>query len=350
MKPIVLFLLTALMGNLAQGSVYDKFVDVEIARPQATKKIVLNGNRSYSVEGVFTVDTPTAKTYVAGTASVQGLTFAAKASTTNADYVVIYAADGTAYAVAADLTGASSAPTGAAWVAIPALQKTQVDISGATTAASVAALFETAFNSISGFTAKITTDDTAGSGAMSITQVVRGVTSAGVPHNAADSGAGSITVANTTTGVASTVDVTADTITITGHGLTTGLVGQLTSTSTLPAGSSTSTDYYVIVVNANTIKLASSLANALLGTGINLTNQGTNAATHTFTATALATASVKVECSNSGDNWFDMIAATNITATGNVYKEKVDPTCKFARVYFAIASGRISGRLHIYAQ
>lgn len=59
-------------------------------------------------------------------------------------------------------------------------------------------------------------------------------------------------------------DVTpgSDTIAETAHGLFTGDKVQLTTTGVLPAGLALTTDYYVIRVDANTIKLASSAYNA----------------------------------------------------------------------------------------
>lgn len=55
---------------------------------------------------------------------------------------------------------------------------------------------------------------------------------------------------------------------------------RLTTTTTLPAGLSTATDYYVIKVTDLTCKLATSYANAVAGTAINITDAGTG--THTI--------------------------------------------------------------------
>lgn len=59
----------------------------------------------------------------------------------------------------------------------------------------------------------------------------------------------------------------------------TGTRVRLTTTTTLPAGLATATDYYVIKVSDTTFKLATSYANAVAGTEINITNAGTG--THT---------------------------------------------------------------------
>jgi len=73
-----------------------------------------------------------------------------------------------------------------------------------------------------------------------------------------------------------------DTITKAGHGLVTGDTVLLTTTTTLPAGLSLGTAYYVIVVDASTIKLASSRANAFAGTVVDITGIGVG--THTVTS------------------------------------------------------------------
>ena len=56
---------------------------------------------------------------------------------------------------------------------------------------------------------------------------------------------------------------------------------RLTTTTTLPGGLATATDYYFIKVSDTTFKLATSYANAVAGTAINITDAGTG--THTVT-------------------------------------------------------------------
>jgi hypothetical protein len=55
---------------------------------------------------------------------------------------------------------------------------------------------------------------------------------------------------------------------------------QLTTTTTLPAGLSLATDYYIIRVTDLTIKFATSYANAVAGTAVDITSAGTG--THTI--------------------------------------------------------------------
>jgi len=60
----------------------------------------------------------------------------------------------------------------------------------------------------------------------------------------------------------------------------TGTRVRCTTTTTLPAGLATATDYYFIKVSDTTYKLATSYANAIAGTAINITDAGTG--THTL--------------------------------------------------------------------
>jgi hypothetical protein len=82
-----------------------------------------------------------------------------------------------------------------------------------------------------------------------------------------------------------TADASTDVITYTStanipSNLLTGTRVRLTTTTTLPAGLALATDYYVIRVSDATCKLATSYANAIAGTAINITDAGTG--THTM--------------------------------------------------------------------
>lgn len=91
---------------------------------------------------------------------------------------------------------------------------------------------------------------------------------------------------------AAAVDTSTDIITTSSNAtLYTGTPVVLTTTGTLPSGLSLATTYYVIYQSATTFKLATSLANAVAGTAINITSQGsgTHTATVTFTARVLGT-------------------------------------------------------------
>lgn len=149
---------------------------------------------------------------------------------------------------------------------------------------------------------------------------------------------------NTTVTTATAGDFTAvagtDLCTITSHGYYTGLKVAATSSGTLPAGLS-ATNYYVIKVSANTFKLATSAANALAGTAVDITDTGTG--THTLTPAAISGASYKVQVSPDDSLWFDLASVTNnVTATADFMHEKVDPMFNFVRVVWAMTAGQIA--------
>lgn len=76
------------------------------------------------------------------------------------------------------------------------------------------------------------------------------------------------------------VDTATDEITLTAHGLENFQRVQFTTTGTLPSGISASTTLYLVVVDADTIMVATSLYNATIGTTIDITTVGSG--THTI--------------------------------------------------------------------
>jgi len=88
-----------------------------------------------------------------------------------------------------------------------------------------------------------------------------------------------------------------DSIAETAHGLQTGDKVQLTSTGTLPAGLALLTDYYVIRVDANTIKLAISAYNAEWNIPVDIT-AAAGGGTHTLTGVEVEGRSLDVWISN----------------------------------------------------
>ncbi len=82
------------------------------------------------------------------------------------------------------------------------------------------------------------------------------------------------TVRSTLPGDISAVDTTAETLTVTDHGYTTADAVVYTSGGSLIGGLTSTSTYYIIRVDANTVKLASTSANATAGTAINLTSTG----------------------------------------------------------------------------
>lgn len=236
---------------------------------------------------------------------------------------------------------ASVAPSGAIWTAVASARKGLADISGDTTAAQVAARAETAWNALTGFTTAITSSDAAANGTMTFTQTAYGPVTNPVPKDAAETGAGSITGVQTTAGQTSEVSEGAENaVSITAHGYALGLKGQLTTTGTLPAGLALVTDYFAIPVDANTVQFATSLANAEAGTEVDITDEGVGV--HTFTATALSGAVVKLQASNDGTSYEDLSGSTvTISAAGTKIWNHPEPFYRYVKVVHTPSVGAI---------
>ena len=145
-----------------------------------------------------------------------------------------------------------------------------------------------------------------------------------------------------------TADAGTDLLTTATHGYATGLKGQVSTDGVLPAGLAAVTDYYVIASAAGTYKLASSYANALAGTAVDVTDAGTG--THTFTPTALS-ASVKLQASVNGTTWEDVSGtSTNITADSNVMWNVADAFYPFVRQALTIAAGQLTLATRAFAK
>lgn len=91
-----------------------------------------------------------------------------------------------------------------------------------------------------------------------------------------------INCSNTSSSTFATTDVsTATDVITTGVNIATGTPVKVTSSTTVPAGLTSGTIYYVINASSTTIKLATTRANATAGTAIDITSTGSG--THTLT-------------------------------------------------------------------
>lgn len=90
------------------------------------------------------------------------------------------------------------------------------------------------------------------------------------------------------------VDITLDTIRVVSHGYSVGDALGATTSGSLPTGLSVDTAYYVIDVDASTIKLATSRANAFAGTAIDLTAVGSGTQTLTKNAIGVILSGMKI--------------------------------------------------------
>lgn len=131
----------------------------------------------------------------------------------------------------------------------------------------------------------------------------------------------------------------ANTITITAHGFNTGLKVALSGTN-LPTGLS-ATNYWVIVVDANTVSLASSLVNAVAGTAVHITGAGTT------DDAALTPASlsqvVKLQQSNDGVTYFDVSGLTvTVSGAGNTLWLVTSPPTFWHKILVTPTTGAIT--------
>ena len=133
----------------------------------------------------------------------------------------------------------------------------------------------------------------------------------------------------------------------TAHGLLTGTVGQMTTSSALPTGLSAVTNYWIINLSANTFALASSLANALVGTKILFTSKGTG--NQTFTATAGSSTVALYESSN-GTNFLAIAGATDTSGVGTAIIHVAPVYPRYIKVLFTPVSGAANFTVNINAR
>lgn len=154
------------------------------------------------------------------------------------------------------------------------------------------------------------------------------------------------------------IDSGTDTFTSPAHGFTTGIVVQLTTDGTLPAPLLVATNYYVIVLTANSFQLASSQANAVAGTPINLTTVGTG--NQTVTPTTPLAGAIQIQASNNAllDNvgmysaadpnamWDDVTGAmVSVSGAGHVLINADAQMYLYYRLHYTATSG--TGTLHV---
>lgn len=159
-------------------------------------------------------------------------------------------------------------------------------------------------------------------------------TRAGIILNVTNATPSAVVVAstafNTSTGI----------VTATAHGLQTGLKGQWSTSITLPTGLLAVTDYFIIVIDANSFKLASSLVNALAGTALTISAQG--AGNDTFTPTTLAGASYTLQCSNDAVSWGTYNTAVTINGTEIDVIKLTTPEFQWFRLSYTLTAGALT--------
>lgn len=139
---------------------------------------------------------------------------------------------------------------------------------------------------------------------------------------------------------AAVVIAASDSIVIAAHGYVTGLKVVASTAGTLPTGLS-ATNYWVIRVDATTIKLASSLANAVAGTVVDITAVGVG--NSTLTPATSASNVAKLQESNDGTNWVDVASATVTisTSAGSTVWQYAN-NCRWISVLYTPSAGQVS--------
>lgn len=139
------------------------------------------------------------------------------------------------------------------------------------------------------------------------------------------------------------VTVGTENIAISSHGFLTGLKVQLTNSGgALPTGLSAATDYYVIRVDANNIKLASSRANAVAGTAVDIT-AAAGGGTHTVTAVSTIAGTIKLQGSLDDSTYFDLSGSSQSISGAGTYMWNVDGAYyKYIRAYGDVTQGQIT--------
>jgi len=169
---------------------------------------------------------------------------------------------------------------------------------------------------------------------------------------------GHITVTVTTpsafTFVDGDVSVADNTITKTAHGCKTGLkVAASNSGGALPGGTSATT-YYIIRVDADTVKLATSQANALAGTAVDITSAA-GGGTHTLTPNVTVAGTIKLQKNiEPGDQtaiWSDiLLMSASISGAGTTTFSLSDFCYQNVRLHSTFTSGQVSLYARIRAE
>lgn len=283
----------------------DVFASVGSTSAGDSEIVDLNGASKFSCQAVYDVQAPSAKTFDSGESSdleVQDLTYVAVTrGVAGNDITIEYVGDGVSGAETVDVTGTAIV-----------VHMDPTAVTGSTADDILAAIEASA----------------AADALVSVTVTGTGANVQAVEAEAPLAG-----------GVNSEVNVEDSELTIPSHGFPEGFKIRLTTTGTLPAPLLVATDYFVIVIDANTIQLAETLVLALAGTPIELADQGSSAAVNTATGVALAGASVTFRKSNDAINWIDVQAATAITVDGSVMIEQPNVSYRYFKAVKALTAG-----------
>jgi len=293
------------------------------------------GPINLSFQATYEVQSPSPQDFYSGAVQVDQATFQSKALTGSGDFIAVWSALGSIWAIAADLTGSDPEPETSRWFGIPAAQRAQVDLSAATTATDVATAFKNAFNALPDV--PFVTDNVGAD--CTFTMNTRGGTNAPYTYNYNATSQGSISASILTPGVYPSVDTETNAIYIYNHGFTTGYKVQLTTTGTLPSPFLTGTDYFIINYSSYLIQLAATVEDAFNSIPIDLTTLGSNGAVNTITGVPLDGATVTFQSSNDGITWGNIQSPTAITSSGSTLLNSPNLSFRYFRALKGLTSG-----------
>jgi hypothetical protein len=203
-------------------------------------------------------------------------------------------------------------PTGSAWLAVPAENKTYAACISSSTAEDIADQVVSALGSLTSFTSDFTLLDNH-DGTITLTTVLPGATVAPQTFNADDSGAGTITYGVDQSGVTSDVNVEDSSIFVDGSHLATGLAVQFSASP--PSPLLTGTTYYVIgLVIPGELQFASTYENALEGIFIPFSGEGSGNSTITITPSAVGI-TIGLQAKLTSGAWADIPDTTKTVTT-----------------------------------
>jgi hypothetical protein len=146
------------------------------------------------------------------------------------------------------------------------------------------------------------------------------------------------------------VTVLANTVTIAAHGFLTGLKVVTTTSGAAPGGLSAGT-YYIIKVDAATIKFATSAANAFAGTAVDITTAGGVGDTQTITPAALGTCAIDLYASNDGTNYVTLsVGSGNFTAGTVKLLPILDKFYKYLQLVLTVPAGALTVTATVYGK
>jgi len=146
------------------------------------------------------------------------------------------------------------------------------------------------------------------------------------------------------------VDVDDNTVTIADHGYLTGVKVVTTTSGAAPGGLTTGT-YYIVKIDKDTIKFATSVANAFAGTVVNITSGGGVGDTQTITPAVLGTCAIDLYASNDGTNYVTLsVGSGNFTAGVVKLLPILDKFYKYLQLVLTIPAGALTVTATLYGK